>query len=60
MRDASDDDKALGVVDRIHDPVVANANTVIVSSRKLHAPNGTRIRGEPVDRRSDSRPYGLL
>lgn len=53
MRDPSDEHEALGVVDRVHDPVVAHPDPEVVSSRELRRAARARVDSEPVYRRLD-------
>lgn len=50
--DASDDHQSLGIVDRVHDAVVADADPEVVAPGELLAPDRARVDGEPVDRRA--------
>jgi len=52
-RDAGDDDEPLGIVDRVHDPVVDDANAEVVSPGEPREARWSRIAGESVYRGSD-------
>lgn len=45
--------EALGVVDRIHDPVVAHPDLEVVTSGELRRATRTRVGCEPVNRSLD-------
>jgi hypothetical protein len=54
MGDARDQNEPLGVVDGVDDPVIADANAVVVPSGELHAANRSRVACKRVDRIADA------
>lgn len=49
MGDSSDDHDALGVIDGVHDPVVAHSNSIIVAPGELDGAGRAGIAGKCVD-----------
>jgi hypothetical protein len=54
VRDPRNDEEALGVVDCVHDPIVAHTNAVVVPAGELRAADRARVLGETVDRPFDA------
>jgi hypothetical protein len=54
VSESSDEDEALGIIDGVHDPVVAHANAIVVSAGELRHPHRPRIDRQAVDDDSDS------
>jgi hypothetical protein len=50
VRDSGDDHEPHVVVDRVHDPVVADADPEVVASGELDRASRPRLLGEAVDR----------
>ena len=46
MGDPGDEHEALGVVDRVHDPVIAHPDPEVVATGELHCAPRTRVNGE--------------
>ena len=57
MGDPGDEHEALGVVDRVHDPVVAHPDAKVVAAGELHGAVRTRLCREAVDRALDPVTY---
>ena len=58
MGDPGDEHEALGVVDRVHDPVVAHADPEVVAAGELRRTSRARVGCEPVDRGLDPVAHG--
>lgn len=50
MGNAGNDDEPFGIVDGVHDPVIAYANSEVVSPRELDCSRRARLGAESVDR----------
>ena len=54
MGNASDDDQALIIVDRVDNPVVADSNPIVVAAGELDGSRGPGVAGEAVDGSGDT------
>lgn len=49
MRDACNEDEARGIIDGVHDAVIAHTDPIVVPTGEPHAADRARIRRQSVD-----------
>jgi hypothetical protein len=54
------ENQALGILHRVNDPVVADADAVVVATRELHAADRPRVACERIDRIANAVAYRSL
>jgi hypothetical protein len=60
LSDSRDQDEVLIVVDGVHDPVVADADSIVVPPGELRSSRRSGIMRQAVDRRSDTVAEGIV
>jgi hypothetical protein len=60
MGDASDDHEPLLVIDRVHDSIVADADSIVVASGERDNPDGSGLARECVNGGSEAGPQRVM